>query len=175
MNMTDLGKAISQYGAPLLGTVIGGPAGGMIGQLVAHAFNGDLNDTEKLIQSIASDPEADIKLAQIESTYKLEIQRLLISSETERMKQVNENTADARKMNQQHNSNYPQILSSVVILSFMICIYWVVQYKQDKSDHDILYMLLGVMGSAFNGVINFWLGSSADKTFNMTKVNRNSV
>jgi len=44
MNLSDLGKLVAQYGAPILGGVLGGPAGASVGQVVANVFGGDINN-----------------------------------------------------------------------------------------------------------------------------------
>lgn len=170
MNLAELGKTIIQYGAPLLGTAIAGPAGTAIGQIVAHEFGGSINEPEKLIDKITNDPTASVKLAEIQSNTKIEIQKLIITAEENELKyetqQIglsDQNTADARASNLKSNSIYPQFLSTIIILGFYICIYWIAAFSQDKADHDVLYMLLGVMGTAFGAVVNYWLGNSFEK------------
>lgn len=169
MNLTDLAKIASNYGAPLLGSVIGGPAGAAIGQVVATAFGGEIKDTNDLIKKITTDAQAYDKMAEIENNHKIELQKLVFQTEIDKIKLSNENTINAREFSSQNHSVYPQILSSIVVLGFFACIYWIAAYKQEKVDHQVLYMLLGILGTSFGAVINFWLGSSANKTFHFTK------
>ena len=176
MNLESLGKAIAKYGAPILGGVVAGPAGATIGQLVASAFNGDLNDPESIIQTIAADPQSRLKLAEIQSSEKIELQRLLIlgermrlENESKQLELTNENTKNAREENTKQKTHYPQFLSTVVVIGFFACIYWVAAYHQDKADEQVLYLLLGIIGTSFNAVVNYWIGSSAEKNFDLKK------
>jgi len=179
MNFTELAQTITKLGAPLLGTVLGGPAGGAIGSLIANQFGGSVDNQESiaaLALKITGDPNAQVKLAEIEATNKVELQKLLIQSESNRMQNEiskisldNTNTANARESNIKRETYYPEILSSVITLGFIICIYWIIAFKQDEADHDVLYLLMGVIGTAFNQVVNYWLGSSSQKVMRINK------
>ena len=174
MNLSDLGKLVTKYGAPLLGGILGGPAGMAIGQLVGSEFGMDLS-TDDGIKSIADkligDPTVRVKLAEIEANNKLELQRLFVSNEKDRLDSENaskaldiENTKDARANNTKNPKNYfPEILSFLIVIGFFMSIFWVAAYTQDEGDHDVLYLLLGVIGTSFSAVVNYWIGSSYDK------------
>lgn len=179
MDFTTLAKAITKLGAPLLGTVLGGPAGGAIGNLIASKFDeeGITNDESigKLASKIMGDPEASIKLAEIESSHKIELQRLLLQGEQQKLQaeiaQTTldiDNTKNAREMNVKKESYFPEALSVLIALGFILTIYWIVAYTQDASDKDVLYTLVGVIGTAFTQMVSYWLGSSSPK------VNRNN-
>jgi hypothetical protein len=163
MNLLDLGKEIARLGAPLLGHVIGGNAGEAIGQIVASQFGGDINDPQDLITKIRQDAESYLKLSQIQATQQENLQRLAVLQAENALKYSNKNTANARSSNLQSKTYFPQVLSMVIVIGFLVCIYWIAAYKQDDVDYDVLYMLLGVIGTSFGAVVNYWLGSSAEK------------
>lgn len=169
MNLAALAKTAVKNGAPLIGAVLGTPAGVAIGQLVAKAFGSDESDysTTDLINKINLDPDAKIKLAEIESNYKIELEKIILQNTFNQMKSANENTANARENNNKHVENiyFSMFISFLVIASFYVCIYWIAIYPQDAGDHDVLYMLFGIAGTAFGAVINYWLGSSAEKGY----------
>ncbi len=48
---------------------------------------------------------------------------------------------------------------SVIIGFFAMC-FLIALTKLDQSDHDILYMLLGVLGTTFSQVFQYYFGSS---------------
>jgi len=60
----DVGRVVART-APALGVALGGPAGGAIGSMVAAAFGSDA-DPEAVSQAIAADPEAAVRLREIE-------------------------------------------------------------------------------------------------------------
>jgi len=85
MNWKDAGTALVKQGLPLLGTILGGPAGAALGSGVAAlvssalGFTGELSPDD-LIASIGN-PESVVALKQVEADHKLELQRLIVHSE----------------------------------------------------------------------------------------------
>ncbi len=65
MDFRELVSLVSRY-APILGTVLGGPAGSIAGNLIADVFGHDHKSPGELIQKIISDPESSSKLKEIE-------------------------------------------------------------------------------------------------------------
>ncbi len=167
-SLKELGRTVARYGAPLLGTVIGGPAGAVIGQMVASQFGGDADDPADLMYKIVADPNAAVKLAEIQNNSKVELSRIAMQMaendlkyETQKIDLSNQNTKSARDSNALTKSLMPQIISVIIMLGFFLSIWLVASLHQEEQDQQILYMLLGTMASAFGAVINYWLGSSA--------------
>jgi hypothetical protein len=168
MDLKSLGQTVVKFGAPLLGTAIGGPAGAAIGQIIAAEFGGDINEPEDLIKKISQDPNAAAKCFEIQSNNKVELQRIAMQMaendlryETEKLNIAAQDTANARASNAQTKSNMPEIISFIILIGFFACIWVIVAYKQDSEDHDVLYMMFGSVSAAFGAVIQYWLGSSA--------------
>ena len=63
--------------APVLGTLLGGPAGGAIGSLVASAL-GVQNNASDVSQALVTDPDAAVKLKQIESDNSVKLHELVL-------------------------------------------------------------------------------------------------
>lgn len=79
----DIAGAVGSA-APILGTLIGGPAGGAIGAMVSSAL-GVANTPDAVSQALAVNPDAAVKLAQIEADSKTQLQTLLVQSEANRL------------------------------------------------------------------------------------------
>lgn len=91
----DLRNTVAKS-APVLGSLIGGPAGGAIGGLIALGLGVDATP-DAVAKELAANPEAAIKLAQIEKERTVELQQLLVTSaqnellaDTARQHSVNE-------------------------------------------------------------------------------------
>jgi phage tail tape-measure protein len=56
MNWSDIGNIVGRA-APVVGTLLGGPAGGMVGGLIANALNVS-PDPDSVNAALASDPDA---------------------------------------------------------------------------------------------------------------------
>lgn len=80
-------RAVADH-APLLGSALLGPAGATAGSLIASVF-GTGNDPDQIAAAIAQDPQAGIKLRQIEADHRKEITRLYFEAETARIQEVN--------------------------------------------------------------------------------------
>lgn len=79
----DLAADVGKF-APLVGTLLGGPAGAAVGGLVAAALGVQATPSE-VSQAIATNPDAAVKLAQIESDNKAKLQALLVVAEQNRL------------------------------------------------------------------------------------------
>lgn len=74
--------------APVAGTLLGGPAGGAVGGLIASAL-GVENSPEAVEAAIAQDPDAAVKLKELEQTHQRELERMALEAETTRLSQIN--------------------------------------------------------------------------------------
>lgn len=83
MEWKDLGNTIGKF-APLIGTVIGGPAGAAVGALVSATLGTD-NDPDAVQQALVSNPDIALKLAQLEADQRVQLQTLIVTAEQNRL------------------------------------------------------------------------------------------
>lgn len=76
MNWKDIANDVGKV-APLLGTLLGGPAGGAIGAIVAKTLGSD-NDPGAVLATLAN-PDAAVKLKQIEADQAVDLQKLVVA------------------------------------------------------------------------------------------------
>lgn len=74
-------KKVAGVAAPLLGTVLAGPMGGAAGKLLASVFGCDATP-DQVAAAVATDPQAALKLKEIESNNALELQKAVLVAET---------------------------------------------------------------------------------------------
>jgi len=74
MDWSDLGKKIADF-APLLGTAVAGPGGAAIGSIIASAF-GTSNDPASINAAIVANPDAAVKLQQIQADNKTQLAQI---------------------------------------------------------------------------------------------------
>lgn len=65
MNLSILGDIVSKL-SPVVGTALGGPMGGIIVTLLAKVFGVNNNDITNLAGVISADPEAQVKIKELE-------------------------------------------------------------------------------------------------------------
>ena len=75
MDWKDIAGVVGKF-APLLGTLVGGPAGAAIGSLIASAI-GTENTPSAVSQALQVSPDAAVKLAQIEADERVKLQGLI--------------------------------------------------------------------------------------------------
>src|SRR3954468_16575067 len=75
MQWSDIANIVGKA-APILGTVLGGPAGAAVGGLVAAAL-GVESTPDAIAKAVAADPEAALKLAQLESDERVKLQQMV--------------------------------------------------------------------------------------------------
>jgi hypothetical protein len=158
MNWSELGEKVASF-APLLGGVVGGPAGGAIGSVIASVFGVD-NKPDLILNAINRDPDAALKLKEIELDNKVELQKIAI----ELAKAEIADKQNARKENK--HSKVPAILSGVLSFVIVGIIYLLFYTVVPEGSKDVLFMLLGVVVKEWGGAMQYWFGttrSSANK------------
>lgn len=87
MDWKDIAGIVGKA-APLLGGALLGPAGAVGGKLIAAALGVD-EAPDKVAAALQADPQAAIKLAEIEANNKTQLQRMTLEAETARLAEVN--------------------------------------------------------------------------------------
>lgn len=161
MGIKDLVATVVKY-APALGAVLPLPGGAAIGQIIAETFGGTTDDYNDLARKIEKDPDAALKLQQINLTHQevmknIELQQLV--AENDDIKSARQREVDVAKSGEGSDWVLPA-LSMLITAAFFASICLIAFTPTDTSDEKILYMLLGILGTAFTQVVNYYLGSS---------------
>lgn len=83
MNWSDVGNIIGRA-APLVGTLLGGPAGAAVGALVSSAL-GVQNDPDAVNAAIAANPDALVRIQELQTNAKVQLQHLAVTAENNRL------------------------------------------------------------------------------------------
>ena len=83
MNWGAIGKTVEKA-LPLIGSLLGGPAGGEVGALAAHALGVD-NSPDAVSQALQNNPEALTKLKQLELDHETELKHLAVTAAQNRL------------------------------------------------------------------------------------------
>lgn len=158
MNWKSIASKVGQA-APLLGTVLAGPAGGAIGALVSGALGVD-NNPNAVAEAMAS-PETLVKLKQIEADHRAELESLAVDLAKAEMA----DKADARDAHK--HSPMPMIVTGALTLIFGFALYMVLGAEIPGENSDVAYAMLGQLSALWGASITYWVGttrSSAEKT-----------
>ena len=157
----DIGKKVTEVGAPLLGLALGGPAGAAIGQIVAAAIGADPNDPEDLLLKIQN-PEAAVKIKEIEATHDVEITRIALQNvEGARARNIAVTQATGKL-------EWPlYAMAFVVVLGFFVLVALLMYKVIPAGNGEAIFILFGAESAAFGAIVNYLFGSSKgsnDKT-----------
>ena len=161
MEWKDL-KEIVGNTAPILGGLLGGPVGAGVGGLISTAL-GVNSDPMSVMTELTSNPDAVLKLKQIQLDHKLELEKLKLSELDFRLKDVanaRQRQTDSEKATGKPDYNL-NVLTWVIVIGFFLIVYFIMTTVIPQGKSDVLYMLLGTLATAFMQVIHYKYGSSA--------------
>ena len=173
MTWKDIGDFVKK-GAPLLGSVLGGPAGGAIGSLVSSAFGSD-DDPEKLLSILESDPEAITKLKDLEFKHYERLEELSIEAARVQLEESKAYLADTQSARQREAAVVQAtgkkdvnlyVLAWVVVGGFFVLtgMLMLIPELDGRTNNAMVNILFGGLVSGFATVLGYFFGSSKGST-----------
>lgn len=155
----DLVDILKKY-SPLIATAVGGPYGGMVAGLLSTFFGLDPQSAtpQDLAVKISADPDTNMKLVSFQYQHETALQKIWADN----YKVEVQDRIDARSENISPQNKYPwavHLISAIITLGFVAATLGILTTKSDPGDHDILNMILGIMGATFGQVSAYYLGS----------------
>jgi len=167
MSWVDVGKKIIEYGAPVLGFTIGGPAGAAFGAGVAKIFGADPVDPADVVAKIQADPDAATKLKQFELQNKVDMENLHIKSIED---QLNSNVSlanadlndvqEAREMEIAKDSWVPEFLTVSIFIAISLSLVLLFFFKVPDENKTLIIGIVLLLGWLFMVCCRFWLGGN---------------
>jgi hypothetical protein len=152
---TGLLKTVEKF-APILASTLGGPLAGIVVSLLANIFHVDAKNIPSLNDAIASDSEAGIKLKKLEYDH---FETLTKIASTDYSTEVSDKM-DARKWAALYK-NFIRHMAYVVTFGFfgtLLIMFMPIPFNH--NERELLSMLVGVLGSKWQTIIDFFYGSS---------------
>ena len=159
--MNDLVQALIKAGAPLLGTVIGGPVGTVAGAAIgalAEAF-GTAPTPEAVKTAIETKPNAGAIVQKIEAGKGLDLKADLDAILRDRQAARDQTMALVEKGSSLQWG--APLVSLVVIVGFVGLSYLAMKPESAGIRSDVALYLLGAWQSLATAVVGYWIGSSA--------------
>lgn len=145
--------------APLLGAVLGTPVAGVGAKMIFDALGVKDGDVEGLDSALSS-PDAVLKLRSLELKNAEMLAKLAsVNYETEVKDRL-----DAREKGAMWG-RFPVHMAYLVTIGFFVCVVLVfLPLPMDGMDRDLLSMLIGMLVSKWQTIIDFFFGSKASYT-----------
>lgn len=155
MDWKGVGNAVIKAGAPLLGGALFGPAGSVIASMISGKFGMSPDATpDQVLTAIKGDPDAALKLRQIETTHIERLQEL----ENERLRIETVDVQNARNVHKDSWVPWALTFTLVAMVSGIVAaLLWVAIPEDNK---EVVYLVVGQLIGAFSTAIAYWLGSS---------------
>ena len=173
MNWSDIGNMVGRA-APIVGTLLGGPAGAAVGALVASALNVS-NDPDSVNVALAANPEALARVQELQINARVQLEQLAVTAESNRLQaeaaQYSAEAADrdsARKLaSQQPNDMVRPILTFVMLggslfVVVAVLIGWATEAIKDPVASLTIGMVLGLWLGMTKEVMGFWFGMTKE-------------
>lgn len=160
--LEKLSKVVANF-APLLGAVIPLPGASLVGQAIARAFGGDINNPDDLANKIQNDADASVKLRQIAMDESLGVERMAV----DKMRLGNEDRANARQRQIALSDNTPNLIAKFIIVGHMLLLMVVILLLKfstvNNFEEKILEMTIMSMSNAVMLVLAYYFGASNNK------------
>ena len=145
--------------APLIGTAIGGPFGGIAAGFIAEKLGLEGKTVDAVTKALSdnkmtADQVSAIRLAEIDFT------KFMAQNEITKDQLDTQNTADARAMQIAVKSHTPDILAVIIVTGFFGILIAMMLGLLTVTDQQALLILLGSLSAGFGAVLNFFFGSS---------------
>ena len=156
--LAKFGPLLAQV-APSIATALGGPLAGVAVKTLSSALFGHEEGTqEQLFEALSSaGPEQLAAIKKIDADFKVQMKSLDI--DLERIAAGDRDSA--RQMQRDTKDWVPKVLAVVITLGFFGILIWMLLNGMPQTGTEALLMMLGALGTAWTGVVNFYYGSSA--------------
>ena len=173
MNWSDIGGIVGRA-APIVGTLLGGPAGAAVGALVASALNVS-NDPDAVNAALVASPDAMIRITELQTNARIQLEQLAVQIETVRIQaagaQYQAEAADrdsARQLAAKQPNDLIRPTLTVVTLAGSLFVVvatmlgWANAAITDPTASLTVGMVLGLWLGMTKEVMGFWFGMTKE-------------
>lgn len=167
MSFGQTAKSVLATVAPLIGTALGGPFGGLAGSLLSKALG--TSDPKAMEAAITStDPDILLKLKQADTDFQTQMKALQISEE----KLTFDDIANARGMEIATHDSTPKYLAYLITFGFFATLGYLIVYGKPQTGGDVMLVMVGALGTAWASIVSFYYGSSAGSAAKTDVINQ---
>lgn len=155
MDWKHVGNAVIKAGAPLLGGALFGPAGSVIASIISGNLGMSPDATpDQVMAAIKGDPDAALKLRQIETDHVERLQEL----GNERLRIETADVQNARTAHQHHWM--PSAITMVMCAMFGAIVGALFIWAIPGENKDIVVYMAGQVSGILTSCVTYWVGST---------------
>ena len=147
--------------APTIGTVLGGPLGGIAGAALSQVLGVDASDPGAVSAALAgATPDQLLALKKADQDFQVKMAQLGYDSE-EKLQQLDvDDRKSARDMAMSTKTNTPAVLTYLITVGFFGLLLLMVFKAVPADSKDIINIMIGSLGTAWVSSITYWFGST---------------
>lgn len=151
-------KSVVETIAPIIGTALGGPFGGMAAKVVSNALLGKDDATEDELMNAMQNasPEQLQTLKSADHDFKIQMKQLGIDEQ----KLVFDDKDSARKREMVVKDKTPAVLAYIVTFMFALALTGLYFVEIPDPNKATIYLMLGSLGTLTVGAFAYYHGSS---------------
>ena len=155
MDWKGVGNAVIKAGAPLLGGALFGPTGSVIASIISGKFGVSPDATpDQVLTAIKGDPDAALKLRQIETNHVERLQEL----ENDRLRIETADVQNTRVVHQHHWM--PSVIMMVMCAMFGSIVGTLFIWAIPGENKDIVVYMAGQVSGMMASCVVYWVGST---------------
>lgn len=160
MEWKDIAGAVGKA-APILGTLLGGPAGAAVGSIIASAI-GTGADPAEVERAISADPAALVKLREIEASKTVRLQELAADMAKAEIQTAAADRASAREREAKTGDTFtPRVLALLFVVGWFFVQSFLLLNVIEDGMREIVMRSMGTLDMALGLVLSYYFGSSA--------------
>lgn len=171
MDWKEVGGHLLKQGLPLLGGLLGGPAGALGAKAAVSIISSALGlkeeaDPEDVLGIIRANPEKLLELQKAEMAHKERLQALLLEERALEIKDIGDARArEVAVVQATGKKDYNlYILAWTVIAGFFGLCAVLMKVAIPEASSEVVFILFGGLVSGFTQVISYFFGSSKSST-----------
>ncbi|AWK15090.1 hypothetical protein CCS41_12395 [Candidatus Fukatsuia symbiotica] len=125
-------------------------------------MGGNIDSSEELIQRIESDPQAHLKLIEIQSNHEIELQRIqLMESETQLKERENARQRETTLAQAGKRDITPALLAYLLTLGILSALYYLFIHRVPTENKELIIAIVSALSTVWIGAMAYFHGSSA--------------
>jgi hypothetical protein len=150
--MNDLITMVSKF-APAIGTALGGPLGGLAVSAIAERL-GVKNEVEAVTKAIKADPEAALKLQQLENE---KFKAVLADKDSARNREATIATSEKAPL---LNKLISPALALIVVTAWVGIQFTLINSTVPQEMRELVARVLGTLDGALMVILSYYFGAS---------------
>jgi len=150
--MNDLISMVSKF-APAIGTALGGPLGGLAVSAIAERL-GVSDEVEAVTKAIKADPEAAMKLKQLEIE---KFKAVLADKDSARNREATIATSEKAPL---HNKLISPALALIVVTAWVGIQFTLINSTVPQEMRELVARVLGTLDGALMVILSYYFGAS---------------